>query len=1093
MRKLHVQLECSRSPFSGYISSTYVRLLQPLSHPANEDAFAVSMGGGRLLPGTDIVLVERIWNSKGTVEDAAALIEQVREAGASLIYTVDDNLLDWPGGTIAQRSALALFAREADGVIVSTAALADRFRELNPNIYLVPNAVDERLFGAALKHRRKFAGVGGLQRIGYMGTVTHDSDLLMIAEALRSVCRRRRNKIELQLIGAVNKGSTFKALEGVPVRILRVKSHQEAYPRFVAWMVKNMHFDFGIAPLQDNIFTKSKSDLKFLDYGALGIPGIFSRMSVYLETVRHGETGYLAENTTEAWEAGLDRMLDDHSLRQSIAANVQRYVFEQRSLKQHAQDWQNAICEIYEQRATRAAGAQACRSLPNVLAHRDLRGIQTHPIANVDLIVRVCNRPFAAARCIESLLTHTTYPHWRLLLVDDQSDAATSAMLQRYAAQCANIKYFRNDACLGLVGSYNRGIALSDSKYVAFLQPDIVVSPGWLEKLVAVAEADRSIALVNPLCNSAGRLSLPMPPGMSYMAVNEALERETDGKAFDIVAARRDCLLVRREALERHGAFDPAFEEGSCEDADLHMRLTSNGWRAVAAPNVYVHRYDSATRGSKSNEDCVPTDVAVFRERWGVRYDLDFKRFQEAGLTYGVHALFGEKSVRKETAASKRAPIMPRVTHLLRICTRIPGLVYRNYQNIPTALIHPRYVLSVLKNQLRGASGDVKRRYKPPVPYEEMKLTRDYFDYHTRRQSPSVVFVLQGISGYGECASVLRIVDQLIVLGIEARAAVVQRTPLDAETLREFMFAPMIFKDSDELVKNLPACHVAVATSWKTASWVQKVVEAGRAETSVYDLPDGESWLCEKEEDRQKICESHSRIEHRVAASHWLRDWLRERGADARIIPHGFDPFRFYPHAKRERANLRIIVTTRPETPHRDCENMVEAFRLIHQARPHVEFVLHGTDNLSQTFGKFGLPYSDLGVVRHTDELCKHYNECDIFVDPSHYQGFGQAALESMACRLACVLTNVGGVHEYAKDGVNCLLIPPRDPEACCNAVLRLIDDSELRLRLAANGRHTVEQMPMREEGRAWADFLAEISPGFRTAYREEERRQAAA
>jgi len=220
---------------------------------------------------------------------------------------------------------------------------------------------------------------------------------------------------------------------------------------------------------------------------------------------------------------------------------------------------------------------------------------------------------------------------------------------------------------------------------------------------------------------------------------------------------------------------------------------------------------------------------------------------------------------------------------------------------------------------------------------------------------------------------------------------------------------------------------------------------------------------------------------------------VRKHGADPKVIPHGFDPFRFYPRAKQEHTNLRIIAMARPETPRRGFENMVEAFRLIHQERPHVEFMLYGTENLSQLYGDLGFPYFDLGVIRDTDELCKHYNQCDIFVDPSHYQGFGQPALESMACRLACVLTNVGGVHEYAKDGVNCLLIPPRDPQACCNAVLQLLDDPELRLRLATNGRRTVEQMPMREEGRAWADFLAEISPGFREAYSRQEQRQAAA
>jgi len=53
------------------------------------------------------------------------------------------------------------------------------------------------------------------------------------------------------------------------------------------------------------------------------------------------------------------------------------------------------------------------------------------------------------------------------------------------------------------------------------------------------------------------------------------------------------------------------------------------------------------------------------------------------------------------------------------------------------------------------------------------------------------------------------------------------------------------------------------------------------------------------------------------------------------------------------------------------------------------------------------------------------------------------------------VLTGEGGLHEYARDGRNCVLTPSGDPAAVAAGVLRLLDDRELYERLSADGRRT--------------------------------------
>ena len=79
---------------------------------------------------------------------------------------------------------------------------------------------------------------------------------------------------------------------------------------------------------------------------------------------------------------------------------------------------------------------------------------------------------------------------------------------------------------------------------------------------------------------------------------------------------------------------------------------------------------------------------------------------------------------------------------------------------------------------------------------------------------------------------------------------------------------------------------------------------------------------------------------------------------------------------------------------------------------------------------------------------------------------FGRPALEAMACGTPSVLTDVGGVSEYARDGVNCLLVPPAAPEASAEAILRLLEDAELRRTIVDDGFRTVRAYSMRLEAR---------------------------
>jgi glycosyltransferase involved in cell wall biosynthesis len=327
---------------------SYIRLLQPLTHFSNQDIFDVSQGA--TFTKADVVIVERTWRPDISLSMAEDLVDRVRGDGICLIYSIDDDLLNFQprlfrnGLSEEKMRVVRYFAREANGIIVSTECLRERLLGFNSRIVAVPNTLDERLWKSKLDWKLRKARTAG-KIIGFMGTYTHDEDLMVVLQPLREVLRKHGDNIEAEFVGGFADPALMRAFEGLPVRVVNVEGNTE-YPAFVRWMMQNLRWDLAIAPLEDNPFTHCKSDIKFLDYSALGIAGIYSRVPAYETTVRHLETGYLSSNLPNAWREAFEILFADDFLREKLARQAQEYVYSGRLLENCAQSWREAIYSI---------------------------------------------------------------------------------------------------------------------------------------------------------------------------------------------------------------------------------------------------------------------------------------------------------------------------------------------------------------------------------------------------------------------------------------------------------------------------------------------------------------------------------------------------------------------------------------------------------------------------------------------------------------------------------------------------------------------------------------------------------------------------
>jgi glycosyltransferase involved in cell wall biosynthesis len=115
---------------------------------------------------------------------------------------------------------------------------------------------------------------------------------------------------------------------------------------------------------------------------------------------------------------------------------------------------------------------------------------------------------------------------------------------------------------------------------------------------------------------------------------------------------------------------------------------------------------------------------------------------------------------------------------------------------------------------------------------------------------------------------------------------------------------------------------------------------------------------------------------------------------------------------------------------------------------------------------------------QNNDDLPAFYADADIVAIPSLMEATSIAGLEAMASACAVVATNVGGLPEIIDDGVTGLLVPPRDPKALSAAIMRLIENSDLRQQLGQAARARVEREftwnhVARETSRAYEKAIA--------------------
>jgi GT2 family glycosyltransferase len=249
------------------------------------------------------------------------------------------------------------------------------------------------------------------------------------------------------------------------------------------------------------------------------------------------------------------------------------------------------------------------------------------------IVIPVHGRAGLTRQCLNAILAERPATPFEVIVVDDASPDDTAAILSAYEDP---VRVIIRDENGGFARACNDGAAVAAGEYIVFLNNDTVPVTGWLDALVAVADAEPSVGVVgskllfpNDTVQHAGVVVCqdgnPRHIYAGFPADHPAVSRP---RRFQAVTAAS--MLVRRDAFERAGGYDEAFRN-CLEDTDLCMRLGGLGYEVRYCPESVVYHLESVSRGRRSKE--IAANTKVFRERWDATAERDdLRRYLEDGL-----------------------------------------------------------------------------------------------------------------------------------------------------------------------------------------------------------------------------------------------------------------------------------------------------------------------------------------------------------------------------------------------------------------------------------------------------------------------------
>jgi len=213
----------------------------------------------------------------------------------------------------------------------------------------------------------------------------------------------------------------------------------------------------------------------------------------------------------------------------------------------------------------------------------------------VSVVVVTYNSERDISRCLDSI-NRQSYAPLEVLVIDNDSSDRTEDVVRHYEASCRFIKNTQN---IGFAAAHNQGIRLTEGELYLALNPDVELTPSFIEEMVHAMDVDPLVGSVSgkllrfasengaPVIDSTG---IYMTPTLRHLDRGSG---EPDRGQYDrlqyVFGASGAAALYRRHMLDALSIDGEYFDEDFFayrEDADLAWRAQLLGWKALYTPRA---------------------------------------------------------------------------------------------------------------------------------------------------------------------------------------------------------------------------------------------------------------------------------------------------------------------------------------------------------------------------------------------------------------------------------------------------------------------------------------------------------------------------
>ncbi|MEB0136051.1 glycosyltransferase family 1 protein [Actimicrobium sp. CCC2.4] len=274
--------------------------------------------------------------NKHTSSRAIEIMRLANNIGLTTIYDLDDWIIDLPTYSVTNLNDDLLaniiwFLRSSKFITVSNKVLKEKLHRIRPSSIIIENGFDSNVakkisigWEESSPSKILFSNTDGIKLINFR------------KDFFKAVIdfMNRHSEVVLEFWG-----DEFPEMSIIP----RLKPMGFLGNVEYKLALRQAGYIFGIVPLggrEDNeslFFNSCKSCIKYIDYGSLGIPGIYSKSPVYENVISHLDTGFLASNNYDDWTIAMEELYSNDKLRQTMRENAFNDTLNRFGLAQSAQ------------------------------------------------------------------------------------------------------------------------------------------------------------------------------------------------------------------------------------------------------------------------------------------------------------------------------------------------------------------------------------------------------------------------------------------------------------------------------------------------------------------------------------------------------------------------------------------------------------------------------------------------------------------------------------------------------------------------------------------------------------------------------------